>query len=34
MSRCNNSSPRRVRENRHAIFAHVKISYVFNNKIA
>ena len=34
MSRCSNSSPRYMRENHYAILAHLKISYVFNNKIS
>ncbi len=34
MSRCSNSSPRYTRENGYAIFAHLKISYVFNYKIS
>ncbi len=33
MSRCNKSSPRYTRENHYAIFAQLKISYVFTYKI-
>lgn len=34
LGRCNNSSPRYERENHYAIFALLKISYVFTYKIA
>ncbi len=34
LSRCNNSSPRNIRENHYAILAQSKISYVFTYKIS